>query len=314
MKVKNCLIFAAGKGTRMGEIGQILPKVLWPVFEKTLLELQISHAKDFGCERIFINTHHLSDQVANHINSLNDESITVLHEEVLLDSGGPIHNVASYMGDIRNEYLLTLNADHFIFLQKKIWEAFKQIAAKKSVTIMGIPVTKDEGYNQIVIHEDSSFGGVVKNLEAPENFYTYAGVSIIKLDSLNLVKGPSRFFESVANYDQYGVGVYCPEIFDEWDFGTIERYTTSILHLLKRYVKNKENESDPMINFCRKNSVIQMDKISTFGNSYGSLIKDVCNFGCAEKVKVTGPAVIIDGEPLKDFGPGVYFKEFFTKY
>ena len=45
MKVDNALILAAGKGTRMGNVGKILPKVIWPIFEKTILELEVAYAK-----------------------------------------------------------------------------------------------------------------------------------------------------------------------------------------------------------------------------------------------------------------------------
>ena len=45
MKVDHVLILAAGKGTRMGKIGKVLPKVLWPIFAKNLIELQVSFAK-----------------------------------------------------------------------------------------------------------------------------------------------------------------------------------------------------------------------------------------------------------------------------
>ena len=56
MKVDNILILAAGKGTRMGEIGKKIPKVLWPIFDKTLLEWQILYAKQFvGNAQIYIN-------------------------------------------------------------------------------------------------------------------------------------------------------------------------------------------------------------------------------------------------------------------
>ena len=44
MIVENALILAAGAGTRMGEIGKVLPKVLWPVFECSLLELEVLYA------------------------------------------------------------------------------------------------------------------------------------------------------------------------------------------------------------------------------------------------------------------------------
>ena len=48
MKVDHVLILAAGKGTRMGKIGEIVPKVIWPVFNKSLLELQVAYARSLA--------------------------------------------------------------------------------------------------------------------------------------------------------------------------------------------------------------------------------------------------------------------------
>ena len=56
MKIDYCLILAAGFGSRMGEIGKILPKVLWHIFEKSLLELEIEYARSLGIKKIFINS------------------------------------------------------------------------------------------------------------------------------------------------------------------------------------------------------------------------------------------------------------------
>ena len=42
MQLDFAYILAAGKGTRMGEIGKVVPKPLWPIYEKSLLELQVA--------------------------------------------------------------------------------------------------------------------------------------------------------------------------------------------------------------------------------------------------------------------------------
>ena len=63
MKVDNVLILAAGAGTRMGEIGKKLPKVLWPVFEKSILELEVLYAEELGAQNIYINTYNYKEKL-----------------------------------------------------------------------------------------------------------------------------------------------------------------------------------------------------------------------------------------------------------
>ncbi|MEI8348106.1 MAG: NTP transferase domain-containing protein, partial [Pseudomonadota bacterium] len=69
--VPHCFIMSAGMGTRMGEIGKVLPKVLWPVFEKKILDLQVSFAGRLGFQRIFVNTHHGAKEVEQYCQRLN---------------------------------------------------------------------------------------------------------------------------------------------------------------------------------------------------------------------------------------------------
>ena len=63
MQIDYCLILAAGFGTRMGAIGQKLPKVLWPVFERSLLELQVGYARSLGIQKIYINLHYMGEEI-----------------------------------------------------------------------------------------------------------------------------------------------------------------------------------------------------------------------------------------------------------
>lgn len=94
MEIDYCLITAAGLGTRMGEIGKILPKILWPIFETTLLDLQCQFAQRMGAKKIFLNGHFLSNTVRQYIEE-KQLPITFVHEEVLLDVGGAIYNIAN---------------------------------------------------------------------------------------------------------------------------------------------------------------------------------------------------------------------------
>ena len=59
----NAMILAAGRGTRLGQLGQTVPKVLVDVGGEPLLARQIPYLKDSGIERIVINAHHLADQI-----------------------------------------------------------------------------------------------------------------------------------------------------------------------------------------------------------------------------------------------------------
>ena len=87
MKTDCVFILAAGYGTRMGEVGKVIPKPAFPVFDKTLIEVLIIQLKELGFKKFFVNAHHQADYLKNHLTNISSE-IKVLHEEELLGSGG----------------------------------------------------------------------------------------------------------------------------------------------------------------------------------------------------------------------------------
>lgn len=90
----NAMIFAAGMGTRLKPLTDIIPKALVPVAGRPLLQQVIERLVDAGCDNITINVHHHAEQITNFINisrqhwkcniSISDET------EQLLETGGAI--------------------------------------------------------------------------------------------------------------------------------------------------------------------------------------------------------------------------------
>ena len=247
MQINYALILSAGLGTRMGEIGKVIPKVLWPIYFKTLLELQIRYCEDLGIQNIYINSHYLHNEIVDFLNESGlGNRVIVLHEEKLLDSGGAIHNLAirpevKYQGN-----LLIVNGDQFMFFEKAIWEkALLKLSACRAV-LFGIKVSKDESYSETIIENDCLVA-IKKNLEKNRDYITYSGLGLLRLDGLQEAPGASRFFETVANYKEEKIEMITPDDFEYWDFGTSDVYAKNIFKLYPdRGVENK------MIHFLKK--------------------------------------------------------------
>lgn len=62
-RVTSAVILAAGKGTRLGAIGEATPKPLLPVRGKPILLHNLERCAAAGVTSIFINTHHLPGRV-----------------------------------------------------------------------------------------------------------------------------------------------------------------------------------------------------------------------------------------------------------
>lgn len=235
MKVNHALILAAGAGTRMGEIGKVLPKVLWPVFEKRLLELEVEYAKRLGAEKIYINVHHYSEKLLSFIQgNPSFAEVEILVEKDPIDIGGAVHNLANVVGYHGN--LLIINSDQFIFLKPDVWDLAWEKYRSADVLLFAYDVNSTEHYNGLELREDC-FQKVIPNASIPrgETHATYTGMSLVKLDKLKPRPGESRFFDSVANPKDRVVKVENIKDSPYWDFGTLERYWCSCFEVLKDF-------------------------------------------------------------------------------
>jgi mannose-1-phosphate guanylyltransferase len=96
----NAMILAAGRGTRLGDLGQATAKVLVEVGGEPLLNRQIRYLTDGGIERIVINAHHLADQIEDFVTTHpHAADIEVVVEPHLLGTAGGVRNALHLLGD-----------------------------------------------------------------------------------------------------------------------------------------------------------------------------------------------------------------------
>nr|HPH72933.1 sugar phosphate nucleotidyltransferase [Paludibacteraceae bacterium] len=89
---KQCMIFAAGLGTRLKPLTDTMPKALVPVNGKPLLEYVLRKLKAAGFTKAVINVYHFAEQIIDFVNQ-NDFGMEVSisdEREMLLDTGGGV--------------------------------------------------------------------------------------------------------------------------------------------------------------------------------------------------------------------------------
>lgn len=88
------LILAAGHGTRLLPHTRHIPKPLFRLSGKPVLQIMIEKLIASGCEQIFVNTHHLHDKIEVFINeSTFPVPVTAVYEPDILGTGGAIANL-----------------------------------------------------------------------------------------------------------------------------------------------------------------------------------------------------------------------------
>jgi len=88
--IDQVFLLAAGKGTRLRPLTEIIPKPLLPLAGKPILGLFLDHLESLGATRVGINAHHLSDQIARYLDQGSWRMDMTLFEEKdeILGTGG----------------------------------------------------------------------------------------------------------------------------------------------------------------------------------------------------------------------------------
>ncbi len=112
--IHTAFILGAGLGTRLRPLTEKCPKPLLPIGGQPI----ICHAMDrllaAGIERFIINTHHCAS-VYDEIfpdHRYRGHEVVLVHEPVLLDTGGGLKNIEPFLGEAEKS-LLVYNGDIF---------------------------------------------------------------------------------------------------------------------------------------------------------------------------------------------------------
>ena len=95
-------VLAAGLGTRLAPLTDLLPKPLVPVFHKPLLTFALDSLLAAGVGTLSLNTHHLPEAFSHAFGkepSYRNHPLHLFHEPLLLDTGGGIRNARPALGD-----------------------------------------------------------------------------------------------------------------------------------------------------------------------------------------------------------------------
>lgn len=300
MRIDHCLILAAGFGTRMGTIGQKLPKVLWPVFEKSLLELQVAYARSLGIDKIYINLHYMGEQIEEYCKTRPAfEGVQFLWEKPeILDIGGAIHNLASLPNVKYKGKLLVLNADQFFYLKKEELERILKPYEKYAGVLFSYWVNSSLGYNALEIDANRLVKNIIKNkdIEPNHSIETYTGISYIDLAQLTKTPGVSPFFESVCPFTKKEIPAILLENVDYWDFGTVKRYWETCFNILRTY---KTRSTHPFLRFLVQEKALKTWKIDLQNTSYHAKAPHVINLHPDEEIKELGETIILSGNKVK---------------
>jgi len=103
------MVLAAGLGTRLRPVTDILPKPLVEINGRSLLDHAIDRLVLAGVERVVVNLHYKAAMVAAQLARRDNPRVEISHESELLDTGGGVAQVLPLL----DEVFFVVNSDVF---------------------------------------------------------------------------------------------------------------------------------------------------------------------------------------------------------
>nr|WP_319493077.1 sugar phosphate nucleotidyltransferase [uncultured Desulfobacter sp.] len=168
------LILAAGLGTRLLPYTQQLPKPLFTINGRPMLDYAVKNLLDAGCTKIFINAHHLAEAIADFVdNHPSKDKLELVFEPVILETGGAIANLARQLAD---DDFFVVNADVLCDFDL----SFLMATHKASGALATLLVHDCPRFNTLCVEQTNSGYGIVRHFsQPPESGLAFTGIQAI---------------------------------------------------------------------------------------------------------------------------------------
>ncbi len=192
------IILAAGKGTRMGELTNKVPKPMLRVKDKPILEHIMTSLVSHGIKEIFIVTGHNAEIIKDYFGDGSKIGAKIVYgfQEVQDGTGKAPEIARSFIGD--DTFLLTYGD---ILVESKTYgdmlERFKENTCAGLITCIQ---NEDVGKGALVICDESFF--IKKIVEKPSSA------------DLELLRREGIFTSQMVSWNNAGIYIFTPILFE----------------------------------------------------------------------------------------------------
>ncbi|WP_020588990.1 sugar phosphate nucleotidyltransferase [Desulfobacter curvatus] len=216
------LILAAGFGKRLLPYTQHLPKPLFTINGRPVLDYAVNNLLDAGCTKIFINAHHLAEAIAGFVdNHRSKKLLEVVFEPVILDTGGAIANLGSQLAD---DDFFVVNSDVVCDFDL----SYLMDCHKASNALATLLVHDCCRFNTICVDQTTPELGIVRHFsQPPESGLAFTGIQAISPDIFEYMPS-EKIFSSIDVYknlcEQEKISAVQAKQFYWRDMGTPQDY------------------------------------------------------------------------------------------
>ena len=157
------LLLAGGLGRRLGPYTERWPKCLMPIQGVPLLLFWLRDLWDAGVEHVYVNTHHLADEVHFILSECNcSDKITIISEDQLLGTAGTLKQLLlNHVSTIEDD-LLVAHADNFCLCDFAEFIEFHRNDPFSAGTMMSFYSNQPASVGRIEKDSDNRLVGVIE--------------------------------------------------------------------------------------------------------------------------------------------------------
>jgi len=219
------LIICGGKGTRVQQINKEIPKAMFPIAGKPILQHQIEWLKKYGINEIVFCIGYLGDQIIDFFGDGSKFGIVAEYskETEPLGTGGAIKNAQEFVDDtflvVFGDLMIDMNLENLLTFHKK-HSGLATIVVHKT----------DHPWDSDLIKLDNN-GKIVEIIKKPGKMERYpseiskTSIYVLEKDVMEMIHGKCDFEQEIlpkiVNLGK-AFGYYTEEFIK--DMGTPERY------------------------------------------------------------------------------------------
>lgn len=200
------VIMAGGKGTRLQSVSTEIPKPMFPILGKPILEYQLESLLKSGITDITLIVGHLKDTVIDYFGDGCKFGVTIdyIEENEPLGTAGALY----YLKDEQDDFILIFG-DLILDIDFNRFMAFHKDHGA-AITLFGHPNAHPYDSDVIVIDENSRVAGILsKKIERNYYYHNFvnAGVYCISPKALQVIERPEKMDlekKLIADYVEKG--------------------------------------------------------------------------------------------------------------
>lgn len=248
------LVLAAGFGTRLRPLTRWLPKPLFPLDGRPLLDIIIQKLVDAGCEAVAVNTHHLSEKIVSHLQA-GDYPIPVapVYEPEILGTGGAIRNLIDFWDE---RPFFVVNSDILFDIDLDRLYRFHLSHSDPATLVL----VDDPDFNTVGVDPGGmirTFGGGDRPSSPGLRRMTFTGIQVLDPEVIDPIPG-NTFYSSIDAFrslmaEGREIRAFIPADAAWEDLGTPDRYRKAALARLApaAFRNRRPGEAADAISFQR---------------------------------------------------------------